>query len=48
MAQTYVFKGDWDDLEAGIGISIKKKGARDGVKSFFDGFEIFGIFTSMC
>ena len=29
------FKRVWDDLEAGVGISIQKKGARDGVKLFF-------------
>ena len=42
------FKGGWDDLEAGIGISIKKRILDMGSNYFFDRFEIFGIFTSMC
>ena len=37
-----------DDLEAGIGISIKKKLLDMGSNIFFDGFEVFRIFTSMC
>ena len=48
LAQNHVFKRVWDDLEAEIGISIKKRLLGHGVKYFFDGFEFFGIFTSMC
>ena len=45
LAQNHVFKGVWDDLEAGIGISMKKRVLDMGSNYFFDGFEIFRIFT---
>ena len=47
-AQNHVFKGVWDDLEAGTVISIQKKKKLAGSRHFFDGSEIFGIFSSMC
>ena len=48
ICQNHVFKGVWDDLDAGIGISIKKIVLDMGSNYFFDGLEIFGIFTPMC
>ena len=47
MGQNHVFKGFGDDLEARIGISMKKRVLDMGSNYFFDGFQIFGIFTSM-
>ena len=44
-AQNHVFKGVWDDLEAGTVISIQKKKKLAGSRHFFDGSEIFGIFS---
>ena len=46
ICQNHVFKRFWDDLEARIGISIKKRVLEMGSNNFFDGFEIFGIAAS--